>query len=60
MQKLEHYRITTDEFNYLRQLFKFNGIPHYGVMDKKGDVIDDDFSMYRFKNLLDDILKNHK
>ena len=54
------YRIPVDDFNYLRQLFKFNGIPKYVVISKNGDVIDDDYKMYEFTNTVDEIIKNHK
>ncbi|MGY5354111.1 TlpA family protein disulfide reductase [Wenyingzhuangia sp. IMCC45467] len=54
------YRLSTDDYNYLRQLFKFNGIPRYVVIDKKGDIIDDDFSMHKFDYLLESIIENHK
>jgi thiol-disulfide isomerase/thioredoxin len=53
-------RLSLDDYNYLRQLFKFNGIPRYVVIDKNGDVINDDFHMYQFDSLLDDILEKHK
>lgn len=53
------YRLESDDYNYLRQLFKFNGIPHYIVVDKKGEVINDDFPMYSFNNLLDEILEKY-
>ena len=32
------YRISETEFNYLRQLFKFNGIPHYELVEKDGSI----------------------
>ena len=54
------YRIPSDEFNYLRQLFKFNGIPKYVVIAKNGEVINDDYKMYQFNNTVDDIIKNYK
>ncbi len=54
------YRLSLDDYNYLRQLFKFNGIPRYVVIDKNGDVIDDHFSMYNFDHLLDGILEKYK
>ena len=54
------YRLSTDKYNYLRQLFKFNGIPRYVVIDKNGDVIDGDFPMHNFDVLLEDILKKHQ
>ena len=54
------HRLSLDDYNYLRQLFKFNGIPRYVVIDKKGDVINDHFPMHNFNNLLDDILEKNK
>ena len=32
------YRIGKNEFEYLRELFKFNGIPHYELIQKDGSV----------------------
>jgi len=37
------YRITADQYRYLRQLFRFNGIPHYALVDKEGKILDDNF-----------------
>jgi thiol-disulfide isomerase/thioredoxin len=54
------YRVSSDEFNYLRQLFKFNGIPRYVVIAKNGEVIDDHYKMYTFNNTIDDIIKKYK
>lgn len=54
------YRISNDEFNMLRQLFRFNGIPHYVVIDQKGDVIDDNFRMHNFEQELKKILPSDK
>ncbi len=54
------YRISTDEFNLLRQLFRFNGIPRYVVIDQKGDVINDDFEMHNFEFKLGEILPSYK
>jgi len=50
------YRISTDDFNVLRQLFKFNGIPHYVAIDSKGDVLKDEFEMWNFETELGKIL----
>ncbi|MBV5284013.1 MAG: thioredoxin family protein [Paludibacter sp.] len=49
-------RISTDDFNQLRQLFKFNGIPRYVVIDKNGDVINSNFSMWNFETELGKII----
>lgn len=43
------HRITNDDFNQLRQLFRFNGIPRYVVIDAKGDVMNDNFEMHNFE-----------
>lgn len=32
------YRIPQANYNYLRQLFRFNGIPHYELIEKDGTV----------------------
>ena len=41
----KHYN-ENDEMNHMRALFKFIGIPRYVLVDKDGDVIDTDFSIY--------------
>ncbi|GGD12824.1 TlpA family protein disulfide reductase [Hyunsoonleella pacifica] len=37
--KGEHYRVSTDEWNYLAQKFNISGIPHYTLVDRKGNVV---------------------
>jgi len=56
------YRIPKDDFNHLRQLFKFNGIPRYVVIDPQGRVIDGDFGLYAnsFESKLDKLLPGYK
>jgi len=54
------YRISTDDFNVLRQLFKFNGIPHYVAIDSKGDMLKDEFEMWNFETELGKILPAYK
>lgn len=39
------YRLKSDDFLYLRQLFRFNGIPRYVVINQEGQVLNDDFPM---------------
>ncbi len=51
------FRLPKDDYNYLRQLFKFNGIPRYVVIDKDGKVLNDDFNMHNFKMELSRILE---
>lgn len=52
------FRISDNDHNYLRQLFNFNGIPHYIVIDSEGKVLSDDFEMHNFDFELTKILKN--
>jgi thiol-disulfide isomerase/thioredoxin len=37
--KGEHYRVSTDEWNYLADKFNISGIPHYTLVDKEGQVV---------------------
>lgn len=39
--KGEHYRVETDEWNYLASKFNISGIPHYVLVDKQGKVVMD-------------------
>jgi thiol-disulfide isomerase/thioredoxin len=43
------YRISEKDFLSIRQLFKFNGIPRYVIIDKEGKVLNDDFRMHNFQ-----------
>ena len=38
--------VSNDEFNYLMQLFRFKGVPHYLFIDPNGKVLDTDFEMF--------------
>jgi thiol-disulfide isomerase/thioredoxin len=56
-QELIHtYRLPSDDFRYLRELFKFNGIPRYIVISKEGQVLNDNFEMHNFENELKKLL----
>ena len=46
------YRLTADQYRYMRQLFRFNGIPRYVLVDREGKILDDDFSAHSFENWL--------
>ncbi|GGG72813.1 hypothetical protein GCM10007415_00120 [Parapedobacter pyrenivorans] len=54
------HRLSSDDFRLLRQLFKFNGIPRYIVIDPEGRVLNDDFPMHRFESELKKILDTHR
>lgn len=46
-QGLEHSLfVSDDEFNYMMQLFRFTGVPHYLFIDPDGKVLDTDFEMF--------------
>ncbi len=60
-QNLENvHRVDTDVYNRFRELFQFNGIPRYVVLNKKGELIDGNFEMYRFSMELPGILEKYK
>ncbi|WP_442845411.1 TlpA family protein disulfide reductase [Leeuwenhoekiella sp. H156] len=60
-QELEHvYRVDQSTYHRFRDLFSFNGIPQYIVLDKAGNVVDADFKMYAFDFELPKILKKYK
>jgi len=46
------FRLSVDDFNYLRELFKFIGIPHYIAIDNQGRVLGNDNVMYNFEKEL--------
>jgi|GEM_PF-2529947 len=41
--KGEHFRVTSDQWNYLLSKFKISGIPHHVLVNKKGEVVSPDF-----------------
>lgn len=46
------YYVTETEFNYLRQLFSFNGIPHYELIEKDGSISKENISTYNIESYL--------
>lgn len=50
------YRVSQDDYQYLRQLFKFNGIPRYVLVDREGRILNGDASAYSFEQDLKAIL----
>lgn len=46
------YYVTESEYNYLRQLFHFNGIPHYELVEKDGSISKEDLSSYSIEQYL--------
>ena len=46
------YRVSDTEFNYLRELFGFNGIPHYELVEKDGTISKQKIDTYRLRDYL--------
>lgn len=49
---LNSYRVSADEYLLLRELFKFNGIPRYVLVDANGRIKNDNFQNHNFKSEL--------
>ena len=47
------YYVSEAEFNYLRQLFQFNGIPHYELVEKDGSISKEGLSSHSIRKYLD-------
>ena len=48
------YYVTDSEFNYLRQLFRFNGIPHYELVLKDGSISKEKLGTHRIRKYLEE------
>lgn len=47
------YYVTGTEFNYLRQLFHFNGIPHYELVEEDGSISKENLNAYNIEQYLE-------
>ena len=54
------HRLSTDDFNRLRELFKFNGIPHYETIDREGRVLRNTLRSYSFDYGFEKLLESEK
>jgi thiol-disulfide isomerase/thioredoxin len=54
------FRVSSDEYKYFRQLFKFNGIPKYIIVDREGKIISDEANAHDFERKLKEILDREK
>jgi thiol-disulfide isomerase/thioredoxin len=55
-QKLTHsFRISAEQFNHFRQLFRFLGIPHYVLVDRGGRILDSNFNPHTFEQRLQEM-----
>lgn len=55
--KGEKYRLTEEEYNYLRELFQINGIPHNRLINKKGEVVNTNYYGGTMEDVFDILLK---
>lgn len=46
------YYVTETEYNYLRQLFQFNGIPHYELVNKDGSISKEEIRTHTLEEYL--------
>lgn len=46
------YRLGDTDYKYLRQLFRFNGIPHYVVVEKDGSICTENVEAYNLASFL--------
>ena len=46
------YRLTDTEYKYMRQLFQFNGIPHYVVVEKDGSISTEEVDTHNLADFL--------
>lgn len=47
------YYVSDTEFKYLHQLFQFNGIPHYELVEKDGTISKESLDTYNIKRYLE-------
>ena len=46
------YRLSDTDYKYMRQLFRFNGIPHYVVVEKDGSISTEEVSAHNLADFL--------
>jgi thiol-disulfide isomerase/thioredoxin len=56
-QELEHtYWLSYGECNHLHQLFRFNAIPHYVLVDRDGNILNDNLSPHEHAEKLQEAI----
>ena len=48
----ESHRLPTHEYAYIQELFAIYGIPRYVLINREGEIIDDNFSIYQLEKFL--------
>lgn len=54
------YRLTKDQYYRMRELFKFNGIPHYESVNREGKIMTKGLSIYNLEASLLNLLEQEK
>jgi len=60
-QELVHaFRLSDDDYNRMRELFKFNGIPHYETVDRQGHILNKGLSTHNFDYQFRQLMKKEE
>ena len=60
-QGLVHtYRLSDDDYNRMRELFKFNGIPHYETVDREGRIMKKSISTHNFNYDFEQLMESEE
>jgi thiol-disulfide isomerase/thioredoxin len=54
------FRVSEIDYQYFRQLFTFNGIPHYVFVDRDGKILNNSTGHFDIERLLKESLENEK
>ena len=52
----EKLRLTRNDYNYLQELFQFSAIPYYVIINKKGEVVNQNYYRSGYRELFDRLL----
>lgn len=52
----EKLRLTRNDYNYLQELFQFSAIPYYVIINKKGEVVNQNYYRSGYRELFDCLL----
>jgi thiol-disulfide isomerase/thioredoxin len=52
------YRLSDDDYNRMRELFKFNGIPHYETVDREGRIMKKSIFTHNFDRDFELLMKS--
>jgi thiol-disulfide isomerase/thioredoxin len=52
------HRLTKDDFIRMRELLRFNGIPHYEYVNREGEIMNKGLDVYNLESSLNELLRN--